>query len=261
MRGVAAEHGLEQHVRSPTRECHLLDLCLCDLSEVKCNVLPKIADHSVVETMLALPIQETAQSLRKVWLMGAGDWLRLSDTLADHDWSALSATDLDEWAEMLTATILKYARECIPEKMISVSKAKHPWLNSKVLHLVREKIAKQGTAEEATAITACSVGVREEYQAWVVSARKEIAELPRGSKQWWSKTNELLAKAQKACSINALKNQSGSWVRDAAGKADLFASTFSSKFQMPDAEDNAHSEIESRGTSMNAVGVVVLREA
>ena len=85
LRRVAAEHGLEQHVRSPTREGHLLDLCLCDLSEVKCNVLAKIADHSVVETMLALPIQETAQSLRKVWLMGAGDWLRLSDTLADHD--------------------------------------------------------------------------------------------------------------------------------------------------------------------------------
>jgi len=46
-----------------------------------------------------------------------------------------------------------------------------------------EKIAEQGTAEEATATKACSVGVQEEYQAWVSNVRKEVAELPRGSKR------------------------------------------------------------------------------
>ena len=60
LRGVAAEHGLEQHVRSPTREGYLLDLCLCDLDEIECKVLPKIADHSIVEVVLSLPVQENA---------------------------------------------------------------------------------------------------------------------------------------------------------------------------------------------------------
>ena len=258
---VAAEHGLKQHVRTPTREGHLLDLCLSDLQEVKCNVLPKIADHAIVETVLALTVNETTPTLRKIWLMGAGDWLRLSDNIAEHDWSSLSTADPDAGAEILTHTVLNYARQCIPEKMISESKVKHPWLNSKVLELVRDKVAKQGTAAEAEAIKACSVGVREEYEAWVSRVRQEISEMPRGSKQWWSKTNCLLSKAQKACSINALQGASGTWVRGTADKADLFATTFASKFQMPDSEENEHSLIEQRGTAMNKLGILTLHAA
>ena len=73
--------------------------------------------------------------------------------------------------------------------------------------------------------------------------KEDIAKLPRGSKMWWSKTGALLSKSQKVCSMPALKNKEGKWIRDAAGKADLFATTFSSKYVMPAAADNEFSAI------------------
>ena len=85
LRNAATEHGLEQHVKVPTRREYLLDLCLSDMQNVQCSVLPKIADHSIVEVKLALPLAESQQLPRKVWMMGAGDWLRLSENLREHE--------------------------------------------------------------------------------------------------------------------------------------------------------------------------------
>ena len=258
---VTSEHGLEQHVKAPTRQEYLLDLCLSNMRDVRCSVLPKIADHSIVETVLVLPIAETVQASRKVWLMGAGDWQRLSENLQEHDWSSLGIMDPDEGAEYLTRVVLQMARECIPEKTISAPKRKHPWLNNEVLELVRGKVEAEGTAKEAEAVRTCSEGVRDAYHKWVAQTREEMLKLPRGSKQWWSKTNCLLSKAQKACSINALKNSSGKWVREARDKADLFAETFASKCKLAEAEVNDFSHIEQRTTTMDSLRVLTTHDA
>jgi len=261
LRNEATEHGLKQHVKAPTRHEYLLDLCLSDMQNVQCSVLPKIADHSIVEVKLALPIAESEQLPRKVWMMGAGDWLRLSENLREHDWSSLQHLDPDAGAELVTEIILEKARECIPEKNVNMLKAKHPWLTSEVLELVRAKVAAEGTADEAVAMKACSIGAREAYNAWIIRQKQELSELPRGSKQWWAKTDCLLSRTQKACSINALKDPSGTWVRDAVGKANLFAETFASKFVMPEAEDNKYSTVEDRGTVMNTLRTLTLHDA
>ena len=242
----AAEHGLKQCVKQPTRDDHLLDLALSDIHELECSVLPKIADHCMVEALLAMPVPNTIKHNRKVWLMGAADWLRLRESLAEVDWASLKKCNPNEGAEMLTRTILEHARECIPTKMICETKTKHPWLSEKIMQLVSDKVKSHGSESEADKARACSAGVFSGYQEWVSKTKTEISEIPRGSKRWWSKTNSLLSKTQKECSVPALKDSQGNWVRDALGKADLLASTFESKYVMPDAEENSFSNIAQR---------------
>jgi len=198
---------------------------------------------------------------RKVWLMGAADWLKLSECLVLQDWSSLERIDPDEGASFLTETILQYARDCIPVKWICEKKSEHPWLNEKVLDLVQAKNDAESSALEAEALRACSEGILSEYQAWVAKTRDEISRLRRGSKQWWAKTRSLLAKSQKSTSIPALKNDEGQWVREAPQKANLFAATFSSKYKMPDEIHNEFSAIAPSGSSMNNERVPTLSGA
>ena len=61
----------------------------------------------------------------------------------------------------------------------------------------------------------------------------------------------MLAKRQKLCSIPALKNAAGQGVREAPEKANLFATTFFSKYKMPDEMPNEFTAITASGLSMN----------
>ena len=251
---VVAELGLKQQVKEPTRfqPNHLLDLVLTDMVVVRCEVLPKIADHAVVAVEVEWQVAEEKRQPRKVWQMGAADWVRLQALLEEQDWCFLSELDPDEGAEKLTQIILKLSRECIPEKWISEHKTKHPWLSGKVLALVQEKADAQGSVQEAALTQACSEGVLQEFHEWVRKTRDAIARLPRGSKQWWTKTRELLMKAQKVCSVPALKSEEGEWVRDAKGKADLLADTFARKNLMREAEENQFSGVQRRAVTMRS---------
>ena len=52
-----AENGLEEKVKKPTRDKHLLDLVFTDLSKgVTAEVLPKLQDHSLVLATVALGV-------------------------------------------------------------------------------------------------------------------------------------------------------------------------------------------------------------
>ena len=70
----SADYGLEQFVKEPKRQGNLLDLCLSGLPKVECVVLPKIADRSVTQACLSLPMPGPPSRAKcKIWLMGAAD--------------------------------------------------------------------------------------------------------------------------------------------------------------------------------------------
>ena len=50
-------YGLEEKVKKPTRGKYLLDLVLTDLdSDLDCEVLPRLADHSLVLVTVQTPV-------------------------------------------------------------------------------------------------------------------------------------------------------------------------------------------------------------
>ena len=67
MKDARDELGLEQLVRSPTREGHLLDLVVTDITGVKVQTLPAISDHKLIIAELKFKTPESTTANRTVW--------------------------------------------------------------------------------------------------------------------------------------------------------------------------------------------------
>ena len=85
-----------------------------------------------------------------------------------------------------------------------------------------------------------------EYHAYQQRLRHTISQLPRCSKQWWSYNRQLLNKRSKTSGIPPLRDTDNTWVHDPQAKANLLATTFTSKSLLPppptnppDVHDNA----------------------
>ena len=146
MRNLCDEAGLQQLVREPTRGKLLLDLALTDIDDVKCKVLTKVADHKGLGITLTLPVPLVATPVRRVWQYRDADWDGLREALNSQDWSWLKHVDAHVGAERLTDNILDPSRQFIPERFLHERKRTHPWINDRVLELVRAKRVAEGTA-------------------------------------------------------------------------------------------------------------------
>ena len=86
LQDMCARQGLQQLVRGPTREEHLLDLVISDLGNlVSVTVCPKLADHSVVVAKLAIKTDRPSTFEREVWQFEKADWQRLMADLTGVD--------------------------------------------------------------------------------------------------------------------------------------------------------------------------------
>jgi hypothetical protein len=197
--------GLRQIVTEPTRGDHLLDLILTDLDDVRCKVLPKIADHNGLLATLPLRAPKVATITREVWQFAKADWEGLTNALSLEDWSWICDCNANEAAQRLTDEILTHARKFIPRRIIQERRSTHPWINDRVVQLVQQKKAAEGTGYENEAKGQCSAGILEEYGKYVGKERDVLKALPRGRKQWWAKSRQLLQKRSAISSIPALK--------------------------------------------------------
>ena len=237
------EEGLRQLVREPTRNNYLLDLVLTDQAEVLCQVLPGVSDHSLVAATWVLPMPKEEVVPREVWNFAKANWTSLKQALQDTDWSNLQELGADEGATFFNDTLLKTLAEHVPKRVVQERKRTHPWLTDEVLALVKAKHAARGTTAETVAAVACSTGTLKAYTEYVQRVKRELAELPAGSRNWWRKSTELLELKGKNCSVPALKDKAGSWKTLAKEKADLLADTFTEKYVLPLAEQNTYSAL------------------
>ena len=244
MRTFCLQHGFRQLVKEPTRGANLLDLLMTDIDDVKCKVLPAIADHSGILASLKLRVPKTETVQRLVWNYLAADWYGLRNKLYAASWSVFSRLPPDEGAEYLTSTILAAAREFIPQRELCERKATHPWMNDRVLGLLKAKHEAQGTTMVTEARDVCSRGILEEFGNYVRAERDPLSQMRSGCKRLWSKSRRLLQLLGVISSIPALKNDENAWILDAAGKADLFAKTFPAKSSLCEGEVNHFSSID-----------------
>ena len=163
---------------------------------------------------------------RTVWQFTSADWEGLNNALLCQDWSWLARTDPNTGAERLTACILGLAEFFIPQRLLEERKSTHPWINDKVLELVRSKLAAEGTDEETECMKRCSACIMEEYGKHVAKERKQLQAMPKGAKAWWSKSRRLMQKKGVVSSVPALKGPDNQWVLHAEDKADLFVDIF-----------------------------------
>ena len=242
--------GLRQLVREPTRDGNLLDLALTDLDEVRCKVVAKVADHSGLALALPITVPRVEIQCRLVWHFRDADWDGLNNAMLAQDWAWLSTVSANVGAEQLTSLILDLAEQFIPRRHIYERKSTHPWINDRVLKVVREKHAAQGTAMEESCRKFCSDCIMEEYGKYVARERHNLQKLPAGAKAWWSRSKRLMQKKGVVSSIPALRDADNEWVLQPVAKADLLADTFALKHFLPDVVVNEYTELpntQSRG--------------
>ena len=104
---VCRELSLRQLVREPTREENLLDLALTNSEEVTCRVLPRVADHKILEVSLNLPVPREELVQRKVWNFTKARWDDLVEELGKVDWDCLDVLSPDNGAQLLTDRVLQ----------------------------------------------------------------------------------------------------------------------------------------------------------
>jgi hypothetical protein len=242
---ICLDAGLKQHLQKPTRDKHLLDLVIADIDGLQCKVLPKIADHCCVTACMKFSVPVAQVIKRRVWNFARADWNQLRTRLATTDWySIMAGKTADEAAMVLTDTVLAEAEECIPRKVLHERKSTHPWVNKRVLDLVKEKHAAEGKPDSIKVIQECSKGIREEFWKYVASERDKLKKQSIATKGWWSNSRRLLQQRGKTCSIPPLKAKDGQWCKDPKSKADLLAESFKTKGTLADKEINHYSDIE-----------------
>ncbi len=235
---VCNDLGLQQKVNKPTRGDNLLDLVLTDVADVKCDVEAPVADHAIVLVKMNLALPKSRVVQRQVWDFKRADWDALNEALGTTDWSFLDTDDADRAAAQFTEVVLDVASGYIEKRVVRERKSVHPWVNDVALDLVARKRDAVGTAEEAEATNKCTEGLKAEFDKFVEQTKVELGELPRGSKQWWSKTRDLLRQKTKSGAVPALRSSDGAWVMEAVAKADLFAKMFGEKYGLAGESEN-----------------------
>ena len=100
------------------------------------------------------------------------------------------------------------------------------------------------TANEHQEIIGCSEVMRIEREKHIATTKAKMRNMDPCSKQWWSKSRELLGEEPKSCNIPALKDaKTNFWVIDPESKANLLADTFCGKCELLELEENSYSKL------------------
>ena len=183
---------MRQIVDEPTRYNNLLDVVMTDVPSATCTVKGKIQDHNYLVVNLNLSVQETIEVDRMVWNYSKADWERLNDELEAYDWDYLWSLNSTEAANRLTEIILHYSEMCIGKRKLTEIKSSHPWMNDDIIECMKAKRKAEGTPMEADATKHCSEVILSARWDYVRKTKKDLKNMKRGSKQWYSKSATLM---------------------------------------------------------------------
>ena len=86
---------------------------------------------------------------------------------------------------------------------------------------------KKRTDAEPAAVKQCSDAIFRARENDISRTKFELEDMKSQSKLLWNKSVTLLGDEGKACSIPALKNDDGEWVKTTEGKSNVIAKTLS----------------------------------
>ena len=128
-------------------------------------------------------------------------------------------------------------------------------MTQKCIDAFRRKAAAKHTDDFATVAQSCSKTLAEAYDSYIDKTKAELKQMPKHSKRWWQLSNALIDNAVPRKGIPPWKSEHGCWLYDGKAKANNFATTFCSKYNLPDdfADFDYHSETEP------CIGFLILR--
>ena len=142
---------------------------------------------------------------------------------------------VDDATEYFYDILSNLCEKWIPHQPIKVKKATHPWMNDGCHEAIHRKNASEDTPLYDAECAACADVLAQAYQKYVEKLKRDIAALKKNDKKWWKLNRELLQKKAKLSSIPSLRDASGNWHMDPKEKADIFASVWNAKNELPPA--------------------------
>ena len=241
-------YGLVNHVDFPTHiSGSSLDPVITDLPEgdVKCRPEGKVgsSDHFAVHTLLNIKAMREEESNRTTWQWDRGDWQGLRAALVRTDWDNILVGDVDNQAQSLTQLLVSLQSDFVPHKDFNTKPSDQPWFGPNCRAAADTKARawkcfKRSPTRRNKRLynDACSRMKRTQKWAvkrWREDLRTKLIGRSVGGKSWWSCIKQHQGFAPDDC-IPPLDKPDGSVATSSKEKAELLASFFSNKMNVPD---------------------------
>lgn len=144
-------YNMTQLIEEPTHfteeTCTLLDVIIVSDSNIlekafvgDCFLDQNVRYHCPVYASLTLCNLTSHSFKREIWLFNQGDYVSYRNSLNSIDWEELlSDSDIDTNVKRFNETIIKHARNNIPNKIVTIRKSDPPWMNNEIRTLIRRR--------------------------------------------------------------------------------------------------------------------------
>ena len=76
---------------------------------------------------------------RHIWSYNQGDYNLLRAKAAATDWEALKNSNINTYAQNITQHIISIAKECIPNKIVTINTSDPPWITTTIKRYIRKR--------------------------------------------------------------------------------------------------------------------------
>ena len=98
-----------------------------------------ISDHKATYIIMPTKHQRNISYTRLVWLYKRADFESLKNKIDNFDWYCLLQGTLDEATELFTSVFLKFVKQCIPSKNVTIRGDDKPWYDSEIRSFTRKR--------------------------------------------------------------------------------------------------------------------------
>lgn len=137
LRDIILANSLVNIICVPTRERALLDPIIVpeDLRVLDSGILEtprEISDHEATYVILAHNYALSSSFKRTIWLYKHADFNKLRTKIISFDWKCLLDGTTNQACLIFKETFLKFAKECIPNKEVTIRPDDKPWYDSEI---------------------------------------------------------------------------------------------------------------------------------
>ena len=185
-----------QMVDYPTRGINVLDLSVTTISETVSNVVgfddTLVTDHKLISFKLNLRISRKPKVKCIVHNFKKADWTGLNKALLHIPWDmCFVAKDVDQsllnWCDFFTSAVNTHIPKCVIK-----NEHNHPWIDAKLLSMLRQKNIKRNKANKTGSINdiATFQRLRKSVKQMIAQKRKEYAcklkeSIVKNPKRFW----------------------------------------------------------------------------
>ena len=147
---LCTELALHQAVDEPTHytesSSSLIDLILVHNQNnlIACGVGDPFLEQTVryhcpVFGLMKFSKPKAKSYTRQIWDYEQGDFQLLRTKAAETDWDSLRNDNLDTYASNISNRITSIAKQCIPNKVVTIKPSDPPWLTTKIKQFIRKR--------------------------------------------------------------------------------------------------------------------------